>query len=108
MQDPTLLTLSGFLVTFIIDLFNRYIKNTDMRRLAAYLFCIIWGTAINIVEHNANYFGMSLLEIVTSLLVTIGATVGFSQLTYKGIPGTDINWEDSKLRENLQLNAKTL
>lgn len=105
-MDGSLLTLSGFLVTFIIDIINRRIKDSDIRRIVAILFCVFWGSMINVIEHNGSYLGLTLLEIATSFLVTIGAVYGFSQITYKGIPGTEINWEDSKIREDLSLNAK--
>lgn len=103
-MQPSILTLSGFLVTFFIDMVNSKIKDSDTRRIVSYLFCIMWGTAINFVEHNGfmGYQGLTLVDIVTSVLVTIGAVIGFSQVTYKAT-----GWENSDLRSDLGLNAKT-
>lgn len=100
-MEPSLLSLSGFLITFVIDLINRKIADSDVRRAVAYGFALGWGVLMNIIEHNANYSGMTLLGIVTSMLVSATAVLGMSQISF-------IPWENSDLRDKMQLNAKTV
>ncbi len=107
MQDQSLLNLAGLLLPFFIDLINKKVKDSDTRRIVSMVFCSVVGIFINFVNVSGDYTGVSWSQIIISFAVTITSVMGMSQLVYKGIPGTDLNWEQSDLRDEAGLNAKT-
>lgn len=95
--------LIGFLVPPLIDLINRWVKDSTMRFWISTGICIVIGIVINIVMHSGllGYAGMSWSDIASSLVTSSMAIIGMANITYQSV------WEDSGLRTSLGLNAKT-
>jgi len=91
----------GFLLPALIDMFNRRIKDSDVRFWVSVLTCIAVGVGLVVLETNV-FFGLTAIEVVELVAVKSMAMFGMAQLTYKKL------WENSDVRDSLGLNAKTL
>ncbi len=107
MENQSLLNLVGLILPPFIDIINRRIKDSDTRRVVSILICVVCGVLVNLINANGNYAGLSWSGIILGFFTTITSVLGAAQLTYKGLPGTNLNYEDSDLRSDAGLNAKT-
>lgn len=96
-----MINLLGFLLPALIDMFNRRIKDSDVRFWVSVFVCIFFGAFVVFVEMQAKA-GLSLTVIVEMIAVKAMAMFGMAQLSYKKV------WENSDLRDQLGLNSKTL
>jgi len=96
-----MLNLIGFLLPGLIDLFNRKIKDSDIRYYVSILVCVIVGVVLAIVETNV-FDGMVLQNVVELIAVKSMAMFGMAQISYKKA------WENTSFRTNLKMNAKLL
>lgn len=101
LRKEQMLNLIGFLLPAMIDLINRRIKDTDIRFWVSVLICVLVGSVLGTLESNG-FEGLSLTEVAELLAVKSMAMFGMAQLSYKKV------WENSILRDDLSLNAKTL
>lgn len=84
----------GILLPAVIDLINRKISNTDIRFWVSFAFCSVVGVLLNYYITDGTGF-----TTVDSAIADIFVTFGLAQFSYKGL------WENSKVRNTLQLDA---
>lgn len=98
-----MLNFIGFVLPALVDLVNRRIDSKDLRFWISFAICSAIGIAVNFVEANgfSGYQGMTLLEIAETLSKSAMMMFGIAQLSYK------VGWEESEIRDQLKLNAKT-
>lgn len=75
--------LTGFFLPAIIGLITRYIKDPDGRFWASSFVCVMVGIALNFVEHNGVYTGLTMMQIVDDGGKSIAAMIGIVKLSYE-------------------------
>ena len=90
--------LSGLLLPVVIDLINRKVKNSDLRFWVSVLLCGVVGVVLNFIQTEFRFDSVQLGA--DSIAMSVMATFGLAQLSYKGL------WEQSSLRKRLTLKAK--
>ena len=91
----------GFLLPAFIDMLNRRIQDSDIRFWVSVLVCVVVGVGLVVLETNM-FSGLTAIAIAELIAVKSMAMFGMAQLTYKKL------WENSDIRDDLGLNAKTL
>jgi hypothetical protein len=94
-----MLNFIGFLLPALIDLFNRRIKDSDVRFWVSVLVCIFFGVFLVTLDTNA-FQGLTAQAVAEEIAMRSLALFGMAQLTYKKV------WENSDTRDSMGLNAK--
>jgi len=81
--------LVGFVLPPVIDLINRFIKNSNLRYLVSVLVCLLISGVINFKAVQGGS--------VDSLLTSFGLIFAEASSVYK------LYWDKSAVRENLKL-----
>jgi uncharacterized protein YqgC (DUF456 family) len=85
--------LLSLLLPILIDLFNRHIKNSDLRFWVSVVVCAVVGICLNYVDTMWGF--QSVKDGFESITSSIMVTFGLAQLAFKGY------YENSTLREKI-------
>lgn len=94
--------LLGFLLPPILDIINRRVKDSDTRWGITVALCALVGIGLNVLQHNGVYDTTNWMAVASSLATSVVAVFGSAQITYKKL------WENSDVREALNLDAKKI
>jgi len=96
-----MITLIGFLLPPIIDVINRFIKDSSLRFLVSVLICGVIGLSLNYITTDGFKTYVTMMDYADGISSAIIQVFGWAQLSYKAV------WENMPVRDNLKLNAKT-
>ena len=95
-----MIMLIGFLLPPLIDTINRSFKDSGLRFWISVLFCSVIGVAVNYIESNGVYDGLTLLERTETFSKSILMIIGEAQITYQAF------WDKSEIRKTLTLDKQ--